>query len=57
MKIIRKNLNIIRNYYDRRMRCMRLKLDDLVLACVKASSGDHKIADQWKKLHIKFSVN
>ena len=32
-------------YYDKRMRCMSLKSDDLVLVHVKASSGDHKIAD------------
>ena len=35
-----------KKYYDRRMRCMSLRLDDLVLVHVKAPTGDHKIADQ-----------
>ena len=34
-----------KQYYDKRMRCMRLKPDDLVLVHAKAPSGDHKIAD------------
>ena len=34
-----------KKYYDKRMRCMSLKPDDLVLVCIKAPSGDHKIAD------------
>ena len=36
-------------YYDKRMRCMSLKPDDLVLVHAKAPSGDHKIADQWEE--------
>ena len=32
-------------YYDKRMRCMSLKPDDLVLVRVKTPSGDYKIAD------------
>ena len=32
-------------YYDQRMRCMKLKPDDLVMVRVKALTGDHKIAD------------
>ena len=31
--------------YDKRMRYMSLKPDDLVLVCAKAPSGNHKIAD------------
>ena len=31
--------------YDKRMRCMSLRPDDLVLVHVKVPSGDHKIAD------------
>ena len=34
-----------KKYYDKRMRCMSLKPDDLVLVHAKAPSGDHKIAD------------
>ena len=32
----------------RKMRCMSLKPDDLVLVHVKAPSGYHKIIDQWE---------
>ena len=38
-----------KKYYDKRMRCMSLKLDDLVLVHAKAPSGDHRIADQWEE--------
>ena len=34
-----------KKYYDKRMRYMSLKPDDLVLVSAKAPSGDHKIAD------------
>ena len=34
--------------YDKRMRCMSLRPDDLVLVHVKAPTGDHEIADQWE---------
>ena len=34
-----------KKYYDKRMRCMSLKPDDLVLVHVKALSCNHKIAD------------
>ena len=37
-----------KRYYDQKMKCMSLKPDDLVLVCVKALSGHHKIIDQWK---------
>ena len=37
-----------KKYYDKKMRCMSLRPDDLVLVCVKATTGDHKIADQWE---------
>ena len=43
-----------KKYYDKRMRCMSLKPDDLVLVCAKAPSGNHKI--HGKKCHIEFSV-
>ena len=35
-------------YYYRKMRCMSLRPNDLVLVHVKAPTGDHKIADQWE---------
>ena len=35
-----------KKYYDKKMRCMSLKPDDLVLVKVRTPSGDHKIADQ-----------
>ena len=34
-----------KKYYDKRIRCMSLKPDDLVLVHAKVPSGDHKIAD------------
>ena len=34
-----------KKYHDKRMRCMSLKPDDLILVRVKAPSGDHKIAE------------
>ena len=37
-----------KKYYDQRMRCMKLKPDDLVMVRIKALTGDHKIADQWE---------
>ena len=39
-----------KKYYDKRMRCMSLKADNLVLVCAKAPSGNHKIADQWEDI-------
>ena len=30
-----------KRYYDQRMRCMKLKPDDLVMVRVKALTGDH----------------
>ena len=38
-----------KKYYDKPVRCMSLKPDDLVLVYVKAQSGDHKGADQWEE--------
>ena len=37
-----------KKYYDKRVRCLSLKPDDLVLVHVKAPSGDHKIADKGR---------
>ena len=34
-----------KKYYDKKMRCMSLRPDDLVWVHVKAPTGDHKIAD------------
>ena len=34
-----------KRYCDQKMRCMKLKPDDLVMVRVKALTGDHKIAD------------
>ena len=39
-----------KKYYDKRMRCITLKPDDLVLVHAKAPSDDHKIADQWENI-------
>ena len=30
------------------MKCMNLKPEDIVLVCIKAPSGQHKIIDQWE---------
>ena len=38
-----------KKYYDKRMRFMSSKPDDLVLLLANALSGDHKIADQWEE--------
>ena len=35
-------------YYGKKMRCMSLRPNDLVLVQIKAPTGDHKIADQWE---------
>ena len=32
-----------KKYYDPKMMCMSLSPNDLVLMCVKAPTGDHKI--------------
>ena len=37
-----------KRYFDQRMRCMKLKPDDLVMVRVKALAGDHKIANWWE---------
>ena len=34
-----------KKYYDQKMKCMSLRPDDLVLVCVKAPCGHHKIID------------
>ena len=34
-----------KKYYDKKLSCMSLRPNDLVLVCVKAPTGDHKIAD------------
>ena len=39
-----------KKYYYKKMRCMSLRIDDLVLVHVKAPSGDHKITDQWEEI-------
>ena len=37
-----------KKYYDKKMRCMNLKPDDLVLVHAEESSEDHKIAGWWE---------
>ena len=44
----RKETECHKGYYDQRMRCMKLKPDDLVMVRVKALMGDHKIANWWE---------
>ena len=44
-KIIKKESEHHKRYYDQRMRCMKLKPDGLVMVRVKALTGNHKIAD------------
>ena len=39
-----------KRYYDQKMRFVKLEPDDLVMVRVKALTGDHKIADQWKDI-------
>ena len=44
----RKEFEQQKKYYDQKKGCMSLKPDDMVLVCVKAPSGHHKIKDQWE---------
>ena len=37
-------------YYDQRVRCMKLRPDDLLMVKIKALTGDHKIVDQWEDI-------
>ena len=37
-----------KKYYNQKMKCISLKLDDLVLVHVKTPSGQHKIIEQWE---------
>ena len=46
-----------KRYYDQKMRCMKLKPDDLVMMQVKALTGDHKLLINGKIFHIKSLVN
>ena len=46
-----------KKYYDRKIRSMSLRPDDLVLVHVKAPTGDHKLLTDGKQPHIMFSVN
>ena len=39
-----------KKYYDKRIGCMSLKPDDLVVVHAKTPSGDHKIVDQWEDI-------
>ena len=44
----RKESECQKKYYDKNLRCMSLRPDDLVLEHAKAPSGYHKIIDQWE---------
>ena len=38
-----------KRYYDKRMRCQKLEIGDLVLVQQKGSSGNYKIDDKWER--------
>ena len=38
-----------KKYYDKRMRCMKLGINDIVLVRIKAFSNDRKVADKWEE--------
>ena len=39
-----------KQYYDQKLKCMKLIPGDLVLVRVKAFGPDHKISDQWEQV-------
>ena len=38
-----------KKYYDKKMRCMKFDINDIVLVHVKAFGNDHKAADKWEQ--------
>ena len=38
-----------KKYYDKKMRCMKLDINDIVLVRVKAFGNDRKVADKWEE--------
>ena len=46
----KKESECYKKYYDQRVKCMKLRPDDLVRVRIKALTGDHKIADRWESI-------
>ena len=46
---IQKETMCHKEYYDKRMRCMKLDINDVVLVRVKAFGNDRKVADKWEE--------
>ena len=46
---IQKEAMYHKKYYDKRMRCMKLDINDVVLMRVKAFGNDRKVADKWEE--------
>ena len=44
-----KAMNHHKQYYDRKIRCMNLCPDDIVLVRVKVFGNDRKVADKWEQ--------
>ena len=42
-------MNRHKQYYDRKVKCMMLCPDDIVLVRVKTFCNDQKVADKWKQ--------
>ena len=38
-----------KQYYDKRVRCMKLEINDIVLVRVKVLGNDRKVADKWEQ--------
>ena len=45
---MKKSLNVKKLYYDRKMRCQKLVIGDVVLVKETSSSGNYKINDKWE---------
>ena len=44
-----KEMNRHKQYYDRKIKCMNLCPDDIVLVRVKVFGNDRKVADKWEQ--------
>ena len=45
-----KEINCAKKCYDQNVKCSALASSDLVLVCVKAFKGKHKVSDQWESV-------
>ena len=38
-----------KKYYDKKMRCMKLDINDIILVHIKAFGNDQKVVDKWEQ--------